>query len=76
MTVSTTAARKGDVVLLQVLQNGTWVTFKQATLNAYGKVTIAISATKRQGQELQAVLLATKVHGAATSPPLTVPPPA
>ena len=76
VTVSTTAARKGDVVLLQVLQNGTWVTFKQATLNANGKVTIAISATKRQGQELQAVLLATKVHGAATSPPLTVPPPA
>ncbi len=33
VTVSTTAARKGDVVLLQVLQNGTWVTFKQATLN-------------------------------------------
>ena len=59
-----------------VLQNGTWVTFKQATLNSNGKVTIAISATKRQGQELQAVLLATKVHGAATSPPLTVPPPA
>lgn len=76
VTVSTTAARKGDVVLLQVLQNGTWVTFKQATLNANGKVTIAISATKRQGQELQAVLLATKVHGVATSPPLTVPPPA
>lgn len=76
VTVSTTAARKGDVVLLQVLQNGTWVTFKQATLNINGKETIAISATKRQGQELQAVLLATKVHGAATSPPLTVPPPA
>jgi hypothetical protein len=76
VTVSTTAARKGDVVLLQVLQNGTWVTFKQATLNINGKVTIAISATKRQGQELQAVLLATKVHGAATSPPLTVPAPA
>jgi hypothetical protein len=76
VTVSTTAARTGDVVLLQVLQNGTWVTFRQSTLNANGKVTIAISATKRQGQELQAVLLATKVHGAATSPPLTVPPPA
>lgn len=76
ITVTTTYARKGDVVVLQLLQNGTWVTVKQGVLAANGKVVIAISATKRQGQELQAVLLPTPRHGQATSPPVTVPPPA
>jgi len=75
ITVTTTYARTGDVVLLQVLQNGTWVTIKQGVLNAKRRVTIAISATRRQGEEIQAVLLATKVHGEATSAPLTVPAP-
>jgi len=75
ITVTTTYARTGDVVLLQVLQNGTWVTIKQGVLNARRRVTIAISATRRQGEEIQAVLLATKVHGEATSAPLTVPAP-
>jgi hypothetical protein len=77
VTVTTTYARAGDVVVLQqLLQNGTWVTIKQGVLTAAGKLVITISATKRQGQELQAVLLATHRHGQATSPPVTVPPPA
>lgn len=75
VTVGTSYARKGDVVLLQVLQGGTWVTVKQGVLTAVGRVTFAVSATERQGEELQAVLLATSLHGEATSPPVTVPPP-
>ena len=73
--VGTTAASKGDVVLLQVLQNGTWVSFKQGVLGAAGSVTFAFSAAGRQGEEIQAVLLATGLHGEAVSPPVTVPAP-
>jgi hypothetical protein len=75
VAVSTAYASKGDVVLLQVLQNGTWVTIKQGVLNAAGRVTFAVSATQRQGEELQAVLLATTLHGEAASPPVAIPAP-
>lgn len=75
VVVGTSYASSGDVVLLQVLQGGTWVTVKQGVLNAAGRVTIAVSATQRQGEELQAVLLATSLHGEAASPPVTVPSP-
>jgi hypothetical protein len=75
VTVATAYASKGDVVLLQVLQNGTWVTIKQSVLNAAGRITFVVSATQRQGEELQGVLLATTLHGEAASPPVTVPAP-
>ena len=76
LSVITAYARQGDVVLLQVMHGGTWVTIRQDGLNAYGKAVFSFSATKLQGAELQVVLLATRQHGEATSPPVTVPPPA
>jgi hypothetical protein len=76
LTVSTTYAQKGDVVLLQVLQDGSWVTLQTHELTAKGVTTFAFSAVKRENAQVQAVLLATSVHAGVTSAPVTVPPPA
>jgi hypothetical protein len=76
LTVSTAFAQKGDVVLLQVLKSGSWVTLQQHSLNAKGATVFAFSATKRQNEQVQAVVLATNLHAGATSAPVTVPPPA
>jgi hypothetical protein len=76
LTVSATFAQTGDVVLLQVLKNGSWVTLQRHELTATGGTVFAFSATKRQNELVQAVLLATKLHAGTTSAPVTVPPPA
>jgi hypothetical protein len=76
LTVSTTDAQKGDVVLLQVLKGGSWVTLQRHELNAKGATVFAFSATKRENEQVQAVLEATSLHAGATSATVTVPPPA
>jgi hypothetical protein len=76
LSISTTFAQKGNVVLLQVLKAGTWVTLQQHQLNAKGATVFTFSATKRQNEEIQAVLEPTKRHAGATSTPITVPAPA
>jgi hypothetical protein len=76
LTVSTTYAQKGDVVLLQVFKSGSWVTLQQHSLNAKGATVFTFSATKRQNEQVQAVLEATNLHAGATSASVTVPPPA
>jgi hypothetical protein len=76
LAVSTTFAQKGDVVLLQVLKGGSWVTLQRHELNAKGATVFAFSATKRENEQVQAVLLATTSHAGATSATVTVPPPA
>jgi len=76
LAVSATFARRGDAVLLQVLENGSWVTLQQHRLNAQGASVFAFSATRWQNDEIQAVLEATNRHAAATSTPITVPAPA
>ncbi len=76
LTVSATFAQTGDVVLLQVLKSGSWVTLQRHELTASGGTVFAFSATKRQNDLIQAVLLATKLHAGSTSATVTVPPPA
>jgi len=76
LTISTTFAQKGNVVLLQVLVDGSWVTLQQHELNGGGATVFAFSATKWQNAEIQAVLVATGRHAGATSAAVTVPPPA
>jgi hypothetical protein len=76
LTVSTTFAQQGNVVLLQVLKGGSWVTLQQHELNAKGGTVFVFSATKRQNEQVQVVLAATNRHAGATSAPITVPPPA
>jgi hypothetical protein len=67
LTVSATFAQTGDVVLLQVLKNGSWVTLQRHELTATGGTVFAFSATKRQNELVQAVLLATKLDRPAGS---------
>jgi hypothetical protein len=76
LTVSTTFAEKGNVVLLQVYRAGSWVTLQAHELNGKGATIFVLSATKRQDEEIQAVLDATGSHAGVTSAPITVPPPA
>jgi hypothetical protein len=76
LTVSTTYAQQGNVVLFQVMKAGSWVTLQQHELNVKGATVFTFSATKRQNEEVQVVLKATKRHAGATSTPITVPAPA
>jgi hypothetical protein len=76
LSVSTTFAQKGNVVLLQVYKDGSWVTLQQHELTAKGATVFVFSATKRQNEQVQVVLEATNRHAGATSAPITVPPPA
>jgi hypothetical protein len=76
LKVAATYTQKGNVVLFQVLKNGSWVTLQQQALNGKGVTVFTFSATKRQNEQVQAVLVATSVHAGATSAPTTVPPPA
>jgi hypothetical protein len=76
LSVSTTFAEKGNVVLLQVLKGGSWVTLQQHDLNAKGATVFIFSATKRENEEIQAVLQPTRLHAGATSTEIMVPAPA
>jgi hypothetical protein len=66
VVVSTSDARRGDVVDLQVLANGSWVTLKDGLLNASGRTRFKFSAIKWRGDQVQVLLLATGRHAAAS----------
>jgi hypothetical protein len=66
VVVSTTYARRGDVVDLQVLDNGSWVTLKDGPLNSNGRTHFKFSAIKWRGDQVQVLLLATGRHAAAS----------
>ena len=66
VVVHTTYAHRDDVVQLQVLDNGAWVTLKSGLLNASGLTAFKFSATKWAGDQVQVVLLATRRHGSAS----------
>jgi hypothetical protein len=74
--VTTQFAHRGDKVELEAFQDGAWVVVKEHTLNAKGKTTFVLGASKYNGVDVQVVLLATRRHAQAVSTPLTVPPPA
>jgi len=76
LAVSTQYAQPGNVVALQVMQDGSWVTLKTRRLNSSGATTFTFSATKQEGKTMRVVLLPTRFHAAAVSGSLTVPPPA
>jgi hypothetical protein len=66
VAVHATYARRGDVVQLQVLASGAWVTLKSGLLSASGRTAFKFSATKWAGDQVQVVLLATRRHGSAS----------
>ncbi|HXW44672.1 MAG TPA: hypothetical protein VEL03_07795 [Streptosporangiaceae bacterium] len=73
VAVSTQFARAGDVVALQVMQDGNWVTLRTRRLNASDAVTFTISASSQQGNTLRVALLPTRFHAGAVSNSVTVP---
>jgi hypothetical protein len=73
ITVSTSFAQSGDVVELQVEQNGSWAILRDATLNSSGGHTFVVSVAKQAGMSLRVVLLSTRLHASAVSNAVTVP---
>ena len=77
LLVSTSYARPGNIVVLQVQsKTGAWLALRARVLNVNGKTRFALNAVKLQNRVLRVVLRATARHAAAISGSITVPPPA
>ncbi len=75
LTVSAPYAQSGDVVVLQVsADGGAWTYLRQGTLTVLHRASFPLSATRLGSDEVRAVLLATGLHDASVSTPMTVPP--
>ena len=75
VTVSARYAQPGDVVILQVMRDGGWVTLKARRLNGTDATTFTVSATRQAGKMMQVVLLPTRFHAGAISNSVMVPSP-
>jgi hypothetical protein len=76
LLVSTTYARPGNIVVLQIESKaGAWVTLRGRALNLNGKARFALNAVRLQNRVLRVVLRATVRHAPAISSSITVPPP-
>jgi hypothetical protein len=75
LTVSVPYAQAGDVVLLQVsADGGPWSNLRQGTLTVLHRTSFVLSATRRAGDEIRAVLLPTGLHDESVSAPIEAPP--
>jgi hypothetical protein len=75
LAVSAQFTQTGNVVALQVLDDGSWVTLRTRRLSSAGATTFTVDATKQEGDRLRVVLLPTRLHAAAVSNSVTVGPP-
>jgi hypothetical protein len=73
LTCAAVYAQRGDVVLLQVQDNGAWVKLQIGFLNRSGNKVFVLSAKRTQGKVLRCVLLGTELHARAVSAQITVP---
>jgi hypothetical protein len=75
LAVSAQFTQAGNVVALQEMEGGSWVTLRTRRLSSAGATTFTISATNQDGNTLRVVLLPTRLHAAAASNSVTVGPP-
>ncbi len=73
--VSTSYARPGNVVVLQVERSGGWSYLRQKSLSGAGTATFMIGGKRHEDQYVRVLLLATRRHARAVSNTQQVPPP-
>ena len=73
LSVSTKYAHLGDAVELQAYINGSWVELRKHLLGAAGKTEFVLSTQQLSGDQVRAVLLASRRHATAASSPMNVP---